>query len=84
MIAEGKARSPGLERILDVMRRRLWALPQTIFGKTSAAVVRFKRLSVSRATHLPAIRAAAGLLDWLTPLPWPSVQLQSLPKRSLS
>ena len=47
-------------------------------------VDRFSRLSVSRATHLPAIRAAAGLLLWLTPPPWPSLQPQSLPKRSLS
>ena len=44
-------------------------------------VDRFSTLNVSRATHLPAIRGAAGLLY---PAPWPSLQLQSLPKRSLS
>src|SRR6266404_3076231 len=66
------------------IRSRLWALPQTIFRKTSAALARFRRLSVSRATHLPAMRAAVGLLLWLTPPPCPSVQPQSLPKSSLS
>ena len=50
------------------IRSSLCALPQTMFWKTSAAVVRFRRLSVSRATHLPAMRAAAGLLFWLTPI----------------
>src|SRR5712691_7278907 len=65
------------------IRSSLWALPQTILRNTSAAVVRFSRLNVSRATHLPAIRAAVGLLFWLTPPPCPSVQPQSLPKNSL-
>ena len=66
------------------MRSSLCTLPQTIFRKMSGEVDRFSRPNVSRATHLPAIRAAAGLLDWLTPPPWPSLQLQSLPKSSLS
>jgi len=30
------------------------------------------------------MRAAVGLLPWLTPPPWPSVQPQSLPNSSLS
>ena len=66
------------------IRSSLWALPQTIFWKTFAEVVRLRRLNVSRATHLPAMRAAVGLLLWLTPPPCPSVQPQSLPKNSLS
>ena len=44
----------------------------------------FSTVSVSRATHFPASRAAAGLFAWLTPAPCPSAQLQSLPKSSLS
>ena len=62
----------------------LCALPHTIFSKMVGEVERFRTVSVSRATHLPARRAAAGLLAWLTPPPWPSVQLQSLPNSSLS
>jgi hypothetical protein len=64
------------------IRSRVCVLPQTIFWKISAEVDRFSRFKVSRATHFPASRAAAGLLLWLTLPPWPSLQLQSLPKRS--
>jgi hypothetical protein len=53
-------------------------------AKTSGEADRFSTPSVSRATHFPASRMAAGLLAWLTPAPWPSLQLQSLPKSSLS
>ena len=63
---------------------KAWLLPQTILPNTAGVAVRFSRPSVSRATHFPAIRAAAGLLFWLTPPPWPSLQPQSLPKISLS
>ena len=52
----------------------MWAFSQVIFLKISADVDRFRTVSVSRATHLPANRAAAGLFPWLTPPPWPSVQ----------
>ena len=46
--------------------------PRRSSGRRPRAVDRFSRLSVSRATHLPAMRAAAGLLFWLTPPPCPS------------
>src|SRR5260221_10268697 len=60
------------------------AFSQTIFRKVSGDADFLSTPSVSRATHVPASRAAAGLLAWLTPAPWPSAQLQSLPIISLS
>src|SRR5436190_2896844 len=66
------------------MRRSVWALSQTILRKMSGGAAFFNTVSVSRATHLPASRAAAGLFAWLVPAPWPSLQLQSLPISSLS
>src|SRR5918993_1082894 len=64
--------------------RSVWPLSQAILRNIAGVAVRFSSVSVSRATHLPARRAAAGLLPWLTPPPWPSLQPQSLPKTSLS
>src|SRR5579883_2555031 len=50
----------------------------------AGVVERVSRESVSRATHLPASREAAGLLACEVPPPLPSRQLQSLPNMSLS
>ena len=40
---------------------------QTMFRKISGDASCFKRLSVSRATHLPATLAASGFRFWETP-----------------
>ena len=42
--------------------RSVWAFSHVIFLKISADVDRFRTVSVSRATHLPANRAAAGVV----------------------
>jgi hypothetical protein len=39
----------------------MWALSHTIFRKISDDADRLRTVRVSRATHLPANRAAAGL-----------------------
>ena len=51
------------------MFRSECALSHVIFRKISGDVDRFSTVSVSRATHLPANRAAPGLFPWLTPPP---------------
>ena len=51
-----------LAELAQGMLSSLCALPQTIFWKTAGVVDRFSSVSVSRATHLPAMREAAGLL----------------------
>lgn len=59
------------------------AFSHVIFRKISGDVDRFSTVNVSRATHFPANRAAAGLFPWLTPPPCPYLQAQSLPNNSL-
>jgi len=62
----------------------VWAVSHVILRKTPRVVERCRTVSVSRATHFPASRAAAGFFAWLTPPPRPSEQLQSLPNNYLS
>src|SRR5215469_12925336 len=52
--------------------------------KMSGEVNSFNKASVSRATHLPFSLAASGLFPCEIPAPLPSLQVQSLPKISLS
>src|ERR1700729_3719395 len=66
------------------MRQTRWPFSQAIFLKARAEADCFSRESVSRATHLPAMRLATGLLFCEMPPPLPSEQEQSLPKISLS
>src|SRR3954470_11097966 len=47
----------------------LCALSHAILRNASGVVERCRMASVSRATHFPASRAAAGLFAWLTPPP---------------
>ena len=57
-------------------------LVQAILRKTSAEACDCNSARVSRATHLPRMRAAT--LGLSRPVPRPSAQVQSLPKCSLS
>jgi hypothetical protein len=51
-----------LIKIYVGIRNSLCALPQAIFWKIAGDADRFSTLKVSRATHLPDMPGAAGLL----------------------
>src|SRR5947209_15164077 len=57
---------------------------QVILRNTSGDVSCLESSRVARATHWPANLLASGLLPCETPAPFPSIQLQSLPKINLS
>lgn len=60
--------------------KSLTPLSNVIPRKISGDASHLRRPRVSRATRLLARRLASGLLFCEMPAPWPSAQLQSLPK----